>query len=325
MALTDPDARGELAPTALDLRRVDADALAVARALATVLDGHDFDGQTLTARVGFAVANDGCWLTSADARLGIVALDGAAVALHPERVKAVVAALDRVEPLLSVIEAATGLLLEFTGTAAVEADTPLVELGFGAPSARSALLLVVTRADWRPPAAIAHRRAGTAIVPVSRIVRGVRLSIDEASGIEAGDMLVLPAGIWAMAFAAPHMAAWTGGFDPVTGRLSIGFDGQVSTGDTSVSAPTTDAATLGAFAVPVAISLPDASATIAELEGLAPGATLLLGPAVAGLDVQLRIADRVIASGELVRLGDDYAVLVTALPRSPAAEPDPGI
>lgn len=323
MALTDPG-DGPL-PAALDLRAVDADALAAARSLADAIDGTRMPGErTLAARVGFSVSSTG-WLEAGDVRIAIRVAHGVPMSLHPERVEAMVAALDAVDPVLDAVEAAAGLLIEPTAAAAGPAGTPLVELWLGAADAPDALLLLIPRSDWHPPAG-SRARSRAPTVPVTRTVRGPRLSIDDASGIEAGDMLMLPAGGWTMEATAASRI-WTGTYDPGTGQLVVDPEGRAPPDkvppdkappdeDSSMSASPTGSPP--AFTVPISIRLPDTTASLDELSRLLPGATLALGPAAAGLDVDLRIADRVVASGELVRLGDAYAVLVTRVPGADA-------
>jgi flagellar motor switch/type III secretory pathway protein FliN len=67
------------------------------------------------------------------------------------------------------------------------------------------------------------------------------------------------------------------------------------------------------------IRLPDRMTSAASLSSLAPGTTLALGPLTEGMPVELRVADRLLARGELVQLGDRFAVLIES--RADIADP----
>lgn len=311
-------------PAALDLRVVDPQALAAASALRDILSELPLaDGATLVARVLARPPAIDCWLSAPDARIAIGVAQGVPVRLHPDRVEAIVAALDWLDPLLDRIEAAAGLLLEFTASEDGVGQAVVVELRVVDPAgAVSALFFLAPRPSWRvPDHAIAGRAGmGSAILAISRIVHGPRLSIDDASGIDAGDLLMLSAGSWRMD-ARALAGSWPGSYDPASGEFLTGP--HPATTRSKDQAMNDDADTppdrLGGFTVPVGIVLPDASATVDELSRLTSGSTLTLGPIAAGIAVELRIADRTVASGELVRLGASYAVLVTEVPATPVA------
>lgn len=317
MALTDPGH-----PSALDLRAIDSDALDAARSLAALLDGSSVgDGSTLAARVVARPDVRGCWLASSDARLAVRAIDGEAIVLHPERVERIVAALDRLDAAFDAIEAASGLLVEFTACIDAPAEAPVVELRLeDAARNQSALFFLLPRSDWRAPPQGKIVRTGSAVVLVSRTVRAARLSINDAGDLGVGDVLMLREGPWAMD-AAAATGSWSGTFDSATGQFFVEQlpadrkDRDVSTSPDADEASTRDR--IGGFTVPIGMTLPDTSATVDELAALTGGSTLVLGPVAAGLDVELRIADRRIAGGELVRLGDNYAVLITDVPTPP--------
>ncbi len=71
--------------------------------------------------------------------------------------------------------------------------------------------------------------------------------------------------------------------------------------------------------VPVTVRLPAIGVAAAELATLAEGGTVRLMPLAEGLEVELLVAGRPIATGELVRLGDDFAVLVERIAGRAAA------
>lgn len=79
--------------------------------------------------------------------------------------------------------------------------------------------------------------------------------------------------------------------------------------DSSGIAGNTPGATVE-LTVPVTVRLPAVAVPAAELTTLAEGGTIRLMPLAEGLEVELLVAGRPIATGELVRLGNDFAVLV---------------
>lgn len=318
-------------PSALDLRTIDADALAAARSLAGLLHGHRFgEASLLSAQVECRPECGDCWLSARDARIAIRVAGGEAAILHPERVERIVSVIDRLETVFDAVEARSGLLLEFDACSEGSADDvlPAVDVQVTDETGKvSAAFHLVPRKDWRAPSGLIPNQtdSGAAALPISRIVRGPRLSIDEASGIARGDILLLAEGGWIVQAAGPPLGPWSGLFDPANGVMVIGQPSSGASGlernrtlNTSPHNPDSNETGgqngIASFAVPVSIVLPDTSATVGELASLAPGATLMLGPVAAGMEVELRVADRPIASGELVRLGDNYAVLVTAVP-----------
>lgn len=81
--------------------------------------------------------------------------------------------------------------------------------------------------------------------------------------------------------------------------------------------------TASGLKVPLTIRLPEISVPVAEIEALAQGGTVTLTPLEEGLAADLLVSGQVIATGEIVRLGDSFAFLVDAMsapPREPAEE-----
>lgn len=72
------------------------------------------------------------------------------------------------------------------------------------------------------------------------------------------------------------------------------------------------------LSVPVTLRLPDTVVTASELDKLADGGTLELGPVVEGLTVSLSVGGRSIGDGELIRLGDRFAILLEKPAKSEA-------
>ncbi len=298
-----------------------AQAIRLARALAAAGDGE----WTLAAQVSAGrvapVDRTGCWLVTAQgAALKIVAIDGAPIASHPERVPELVAVLDRIDPLLELIEAHLGMAFEphravdalpgglvpVTVTAR-HGDGRSVEFALAVPAALCPLPVTIA------PALHVH-------VPVRVECVAPSLTVAEASALGAGDLLILHAGVWRAKLIAPHRAI-DAVVEPNAGdaRASpIFHDSNSASGAARMNDPSTEPDPidddaedrLRRFRVPVTVRLPDVDASIGDLAALAAGATIALGPVTAGLRVELLVAARVLAVGEIVRLGDRFAVLV---------------
>jgi flagellar motor switch/type III secretory pathway protein FliN len=157
------------------------------------------------------------------------------------------------------------------------------------------------RADWIARAAALPPSASHMPVAISLALAGPRLTVAEATALDAGDLLLIPQKA-AAALRTPHLPDMTGAFDLSTGQFSLGQTGAAMPEHTPD--PAAD------FMVPLTIHLPDRMTSAASLAALAPGVTLPLGPLKEGMPVELRVADRLLARGELVQLGDRFAVLV---------------
>ena len=81
----------------------------------------------------------------------------------------------------------------------------------------------------------------------------------------------------------------------------------------------TSAQSLSGLTVPVAVHLADIAVSQADLAGMAETGTLDIGAVSEGLRVALSIGGRPIGHGEIVRVGDRFAVLLEQT--TPAAEP----
>jgi hypothetical protein len=288
---------------------VDPDRQAAAVRLARSLAS---DGAEPTLHVAIERApRPGCWFLSADGpAIRVDVVDGRAAALHPDRADAAVAALDALEPLLDRIEALTGWVMEPEATAAeAPADAILLRLEVGG----TRFALAVPPALWSVADAAAPG-AALARVPLPARLGAVaaHLSVEDAGALAPGDLLVLHPAPWAGVLGVAPAGDLAVVYDPVTGAVASGrLDGGdgVAEGVEGVRG----------FRVPVEIRLEGASATLEELAALREGGTLALGPLTAGLRVDLTVGGRPIANGEVVRLGDRYAVLVERVASDGAA------
>lgn len=260
----------------------------------------------------------GCWFLSAGGpAVRVDTVDGRAAALHPDRVDAAAAALDALEPLLDRIEARTGWVVEPEATAdAPPAESVVLALVSGA----TRFALAVPPALWAAEEPLASG-AALARVPLPGRLGAVaaHLSVEDAGALAPGDMVVLHPAPWAAVLRVEPAGDFAAGYDPGTGLLTSGRGSGRS--ELNQGGEGGGADPLRGFRVPVEIRLDGASATLEELATLREGGTLALGPLTAGLRVDLSVGGRPIASGEVVRLGDRYAVLVERVPAAAPAAP----
>lgn len=292
-------------PGALRLRPIDETILSTARALALALDGHSQGDLVFRATVATAPPPRGFWIAASS---GMALLDGGAQILTAERTAAVADAIDRLDPIWDAIEVTLGVPLEFDDTADSAPDGAVaVHIAWSGGWSSAALFVPLVAVPPGPP----PPPAPAAIVPLRLVCDGPRLSVEDAASLADGDLLIWPAGAWRAALSVPGRADRPGVFDAMTGRWMDGEGATMSDADATEPPDGDDGGARG-FAVGLSLRLPPMSVTVGELEALRPGATLPLGPVTAGLEVALEVAGRAVATGELVRLGDQFAVLVTA-------------
>jgi len=301
MALSDPG------PTAPVLPQLDPIAVDQARAFA----GHFADCDA-SVRVERDPAR--YWLSGPNLACAVVTLDGGAFPLHPERVEALAGLIDRLSPLFDRIEARCGFAVEFDRCVSLPDDTLAVRLTI---ADLGAVIDVV-------PAAATVARALPTNVPILSVgiqVAAARLPIDAAAGIARGDVLMLPPAPWPASLVRLLTDGGTetlaGTLDPSNGHWRGGGHHLSERKDPLSSDP--QRPDIAGFMVPVTLHLPDVALDAAALADLGPGATVDLGPIGTGVEVELRIAGRPVARGELARVGDRHAVVIGDVAGSPAA------
>lgn len=238
----------------------------------------------------------------------IAAVDGGAVPLSTDRISDAVAALDAIDPILVAVEGALGVSMDADAMAIEAPENGVVlSLALGADLLHLAVPVDharrdnwIMRAETLPPSD-AHMPC---IVRID--AAGPRLSVAEASDLSDGDFLLIPNRTLATLI-RPHVDPVGGMIDLTTGRFSAGQNGAAMPDENAD------------FLVPLTIRLPDRMTSAASLSSLASGTTLALGPLTEGMPVELRVADRLLARGELVQLGDRFAVLIES--RADIADP----
>lgn len=216
--------------------------------------------------------------------------------------EALAAALDRAEDWLDEVEAATGLAVEFDRYAPTGNAMAAISI---TDSGGKSLALLAPLAAPR-----AHKATAPTIAKLSFVA--ARLALSEADRIGPGDLIVLESASWQTSIEAEDFAPVAGlRFDPRSGSIVAGLIGNHSIQEPEMSQP----AVPREFTVPIMIGLPAVAMDRAKLDALAQGGTLDIGPIAEGLNVVLSIGGRYLASGEIVTIGDRFAVLV--------AEPSP--
>lgn len=320
------------APLVLDLETFDpAEVAARNRALA-VMSALPVPGQRIAASL--VAPPPGPWIlfgSEADApRLAIVALDGAPFA--PADDAALLVALDRLEPVLAAIEAATGLNLDPADISRRPPEAGIaiaLDIAHDAEAAPSRLVLHVVAdepAAWPAPAIDLSADGAHMAAPVAGklVLDAAVVTTARVAALRTGDIVLTAWGP-----RRPGDARLTlpnrrlaGRFDAADRRFTV-----IILEDSAMTAPPMDAAVQPAEAsapdsapiapadLPVAlrVMLGEASLPLSELTGLRPGSTVVLGGAARDTHAVLLAGDHPVATGKLVAVGEAYGVLIEQL------------
>ncbi len=328
MALIDPEAIA-VTPQPLPLRVLDEDRQRLLGQLLPALDGTTLElatGEQLTVKARAIPASDaaaGAWLTgpAPQPALRFLQWDGEPVILHPERIADIAAMLTRADPLLSALELQLGCPVEpdqMGGQAPGSHEIVAVDF-HGSHGLRHQFLLGFPP-DFRLPVTMSGNDFNMTTAPVATSLECViaSLDVDDASTIAPGDLLVARGGSWPATLMTPFGGV-PGQLDPQANRFSIG-NGDPLQGQNMMNDEQEGDGGFGALKVPVSIQLPDQALTIEELGRLRAGLAVPVGPIAAGLTVEMKVAGRTIAIGELVRLGEQFAVHIDRLPQEAAPQ-----
>ncbi len=297
------------------LKQIDSDHAQLTQMMLALLDGKKRGSElSLSARVAKPISAE--WVVCGQGLLLHVAVAGGRpYAFREDRLAEMVHALDTAEPILSEIELRTGLTLDPSEAVSALPENSLV---FEVSSDDAQYLVHLALApDFVAPAGL-HKMFDAleidwAKVPVEFEIQisGPSLGIEVAAAIEAGD-LILVGGMFAKArLSWPTDAAQTqkmiGRFDMLSGQFTAN-----GTGETMESGLTQGANgnVSAEFSVPISIRLPNRMTSAAELSAMRPGTTLNIGAVTQGLPVHILVGDQEIARGELVQVGDQFAVKI---------------
>jgi flagellar motor switch/type III secretory pathway protein FliN len=266
------------------------------------------------ANSAFAISADGLAVTAADLDQACDALDAAESLLqHTEALLGMTFDPLDLQPKAQITQ-------EFSTALVARVTAANVTLWIALPPDS------VHVAKWQAKAESLPVDLATITVQITVMLTAARLTPEQAAGIAAGDLLLLARHIPAIMVPVGHGQAnhVDGRFDCRSGAFSAGTvfdDGDADMPEDDVE----QASAPAAFAVPITLRLPGQSIDAATLAALAPGYVLPLSPLVQGLQVDLLVGGRRIARGEIVELGDSFAVHIDERVSTAAAElaPDP--
>ncbi len=211
-----------------------------------------------------------------------------------------VEALDLHDALLAEIEAATGYATEFSDHGALGSDAAAIQLMRGGEQLGELVVHAVVEDGGPLPS--------FDLLAIEALA--ARLSLPDAEALGPGDMVLLSRGPWPL---TASVASMKDGFalDPATGRLGSQFPiGSALADHTQDALPMPDPNFAPALTIPVSVRLGDMALSAADIATLTAGGTVDLGPVAEGLHVHLSVGGRIIGSGEIVRLGDRFGVLL---------------
>jgi flagellar motor switch/type III secretory pathway protein FliN len=292
------------------LPRVEPGMAALAEALIALMEADGIDA---------AIVQDapaGPWFLCSD---GVRFRAAGGPPLSAERVGDAIALLDRADPLLARVETALGIALE-PGAIEDGESAPCVVLSLTTGGIAGTIAFPIDhpgRTEWEARAH-ALRPADARLPVVLRVLAaGPRLGVAEAGALAAGDLVLIGARPAAV-IESSASSAISGQLDLASGGFTLHPEGDPMASEPAASAAHRD------FAVPLTVRLPDRATSAAALAALRPGTALPLGPLTDGLPVELLVAGRLLARGELVQLGDRFAVLIeerAQIDDSDASEP----
>jgi Type III flagellar switch regulator (C-ring) FliN C-term len=282
------------------LRQIDPLEADITTLVLQMLDGQSFGADDILSVKRCKPIGSGWFETASGASFHISKANGKTPLLDPSRIDDAVAALEDAEIILDRIEPLLGIALEPTAlSAAAPPDSLVFEIT--ARQHRMRLALPATKLD------LDHlREQAAAMVPAIRhmpcifemAITAADLEIDEAADLAAGDLIIITA-------KPKAQLVWPNGI----ARGSMDFaDGSFVADSWDRDEMSTDRT--GGFTVPVTIGLPPQMTSAATLAGLRPGATMMLGPITNSLQVSISIGGRQFATGELVQIGNQFAVLI---------------
>jgi flagellar motor switch/type III secretory pathway protein FliN len=236
--------------------------------------------------------------------------------------------LDSADPLLKYAEQALNIKFDPDGISAIEQsafandDAIILILQSGDMSLQIAVAADGSRhADWLAAAALVNPDPHDIACVICIEFEAARLPVGDAAGIEHGDMLLLPQkapATWFLQTATPASKRRSAVLDlsgstlQITNQLydqeEIGMADEERRQDASENtAPDNTAA---AFTVPVTVRLPVQHFDAATLGALREGSSLSLVPLTQGLQVELLVGGRKIATGSIAEIGDNFAVII---------------
>jgi flagellar motor switch/type III secretory pathway protein FliN len=297
------------------LKRIDPDHAQLKQMMLALLDGEKH-GSELSLRARVAEPASAEWVVCGQGVLLNVAVAGGRPRVFREaRLAEMVHALDAAEPILSEIERRTGLTLDPNEAVLALPENSLV-LEVSSDDAQHLVHLALAP-DFSVPAGL-HKMFGAleidwAKVPIAFEIQisGPSMGIEVAAAIETGDLILLGGMFTKTRLSWPAEAAQTqkmfGRFDMLSGQFTANGTGETMESGLAQGANGNVSA---GFSVPISIRLPNRMTSASELSAMRPGTTLNIGAVTQGLSVYILVGDQEIARGELVQMGDQFAVMI---------------
>ncbi len=219
-------------------------------------------------------------------------------------------ALDDADAIMRALETKLSLNLEPTDILAKMDVTNAIMLSVNQTDIGVIIALSVSHPNaelWRQNDAKILPDAASTPCQIHLQCIAANLTLAEAGDLSEGDMLILSSNLAMQIDAGPatihgvfdvHSGAFLAAAQPV----KLERNSQMSDND-----PSNDTQQLS---VPVSIRLPDQMVSMETLAALQPGSNLPIGPLLQGLPVELIIAGKKLASGEIVQIGSTFAVLI---------------
>lgn len=333
MALIDIE-KQQLVPESLSLRSLDSNEQKDLGNILPLVDGSVVilpSGEQLMVKARLLPRNEisasDYWLTGqADQPAMCFKLwSGEPVVMHPERIAAVASLLTDADGVLGALELKFGTSFEPDQLLdTIPEDSRAIELKMHGPQGLLHNIYFAFPAGFTLPVDPVADNLNLTHVPVvvSLSASVASIDVDDASAMDAGDLLILRAGSWQAVLETPFGTV-QGLLDSGANQFSIAngakMQGQSMTSDEQRDGG--EGPAFGSLRVPVSMKLPDQSLTIEELGKLRAGLAVPLGLVTAGVSVELVVAGRTIAKGELVRLGDQFAVHIDEIPQQELPEP----
>lgn len=246
---------------------------------------------------------------------------------------ALAATLDALDPLVTLIEEQFGYPLEPLDVAVrCPEDLTIVQLAAAADDAGAPVSMLLAGLPDQPASAGAAGPMGSdaaglarhARAPACLLLPAAHLTLAEARALAPGDALLLGPGPLVGRLLLPGRTL-QGRFDPAgVHGLRIFIEGSGSmTQTTDIPTVTFDTQ----ISIPIEAVVGVGAMTLLEAAALAPGTYITVPGRAPTLPVVLRLGGADLASGELVAVGDGYAILVRSVnardqaPPSAAVEP----
>lgn len=282
---------------------------------------------TASDSVQWAICGHGVWLR-------VEVANECAQVFCENRLAEIVDALDAAEPILSELERRSGIVLDPVGMVSVLPDNTIV---FEVASLdHKHLIHLALASDFAVPPSLQMMfdtlETDWSKVPVAFEVQvyGPALDVETAATIEGGDLVLIGGQAAATRLIWPAEAAQT---EKIFGRYNM-FSGEfIANGTGEAMEPgAADGANgkgSGGFSVPISIRLPNRMASASELSTMEAGTIFNIGAVTQGLPVSLLVGEQEIARGELVQVGDQFAVMIAHKtvhnePQTGLFEPDAG-